>query len=669
MNPKIPSILEKVSKEKSRGNYAKALKRITAAIEEYPDELELYKEAIGLGIDAGEPLQTIKYFKKALSLFRSERDVLHEYAAALEKKSCDPVFGKYLLENSIKNKDLQQGFHIVQAIDEHILEDLLLRTCRKRETLSSALRGGHKLDGELSINEISEAILHLALGNIREAVQIVIQQLDSNNLECSVIEPLLVNMEKTFPRNGHVRYALGNCYLSNGEINRGVNKIVQAVKMNPDLVDDIARRLERTVKKDGSHHENLEFALFEVYSLQENISKVSTLAQSILDATPQKAPQVLDLLKKVIEKSPSNRDLEELYLDASLSSDQSQRIRGYLESTWQQKDKRRNNLDWLEAHSKSGSLPVDLQIYFGKLVLNEGRSDWAINIFKRTMSESPSEAQNIIHILDKRQHSEPQVGEFCRELKSASQDNAYEGEFDIQSFDKAEFSLSAFEQDAKVQDFELENNLFGEGPVPTAPGSDTISSEDARMADLAGQEADEMHKPPSDPRPPEEAITETTSEKPKTNIPFPFTEKPTGRLDNEAILNHIETAIDEGRFDEAKSLLDFKPVTIREEVSRILCLADYYFYTDQPLSALIALKSFDCNALTREEKRDHLTSMAACYRALKLFEAAHSVYINLMNDEPSNAHLVSLAKANYIDYLKERCEEALVLEKICFLDS
>jgi thioredoxin-like negative regulator of GroEL len=689
MNQKIASILEKASKEKSRGNYSKALNRTTAAIEEYPQELELYKEAIGLGLEAGEPLQTIKYFKKALIRFASEKNELYEFATVLEKRTCDPVFGKYLLEQSIKNKNLQEGFRIVQTIHKHTLEDLLLRTRKKRDTLSSALRGGHNLDDELAINEVSEAILTLALGNIREAAQIFIHHMDAKTYEFDLFEPLLTDLEIMYPKNGYIRYALGSCYLLNNEIDKGIQKIVRAVRLNPELVDDITHRLEQASSKDSPSRDSLEVALLEAYSLQGNTSKVSNLAQSILDASPEKSIHVLNLINKYLDRGTSNWELEEFYLDASLRSNQTKRIRSYLQKTWQQKDKRRNNLDWLEAQSESGSLPPDLQVHFGKLVMEEGRADWAINIFRRAAASSPSEVQNIIYLLGEKKHSEPVIEDFREELKSASQESTSDGSFDIQCFDRSEFSLSSFDQDGDSEHFEVEDNIYDAGSNHTTLESEIPSLDNTNLADLADQEPQSSQEPQPATSSganqrheqqineakcdPPEVCEQIRMESDHASIPDIATadsvtshqKNPYGKMDNDVILDQIDAAIDQGRFDEAKSLLDFRPVTIREEVKRILRLADYYYCSDQPLSALIALKSFDPNALNRQEKRDYMIKMATCYRALKQFEAAHCVLINLMNDEPSDTQLVSLAKANYEDYLRERCEGALILEKVC----
>jgi hypothetical protein len=704
MNPKITSILDKALKEKARGGHSKALRRIAAAIEEYPLELELYKEAIGLGLEAGEPLQTITYFKKALGRFAADRDGLYEFATALEKKSNDPVFAKYLLEQYIKNMNLPAAYQVVQAMNEHVLADLLLRTRKKREALSSALRGGHEMDGEIAINETSEAILHLALGNIQEAVQVLIRQMDSNTIQCQFSEPLLLGLEKRHSNNGYIRYALGSCYLSRSDIDRGVQKILQAIKLNPELVDDITRRLELASGTDPTSQNNLQIALLEAYSLQGNTAKVMALAQSILDANPQKHPQVLDLIKKYIEKNNSNWELEEYYLDASLRSRQTKRIRNYLERTWQRKDKRRNNLDWLESRAKSGDLPADLQVYFGKLVLDQGRTDWAIEIFKRTASHSPAEVQNILHILDRQKQSEPQVEDFCEELKNASPEkSAGEGEFDIQCFETSEFSLSNYEGDADDAKLELEANAYDTGAPRTVDESGSFPSDHLSLNELADREPqgatesqvasaadsktfashersatephDTSHTGESNnrhtathPQPGGQEAPITESDRARTDFESLYQDYKDGKLDNEATLDLIDRAFDRGRLDEAKSLLDFRPVTIREEVRRILRLADYYLYTDQPLPALIALESSDISSLNQGERREHLTKMASCYRALKMYEAAHCILINLMNDEPSNTRLARLAKENYEDYLQECCEEALILEKVCFLN-
>ncbi|MFH1755133.1 MAG: hypothetical protein ABIA59_05465, partial [Candidatus Latescibacterota bacterium] len=662
--------------------------------------LELYKEAIGLGLEAGEPLETIKYYKKASNRFAAETDMLRELAVALVKNSCDPVFGKYLLEQSIKEKNLPEGLRIARALDELNLADLRNRTRKKGETLSSALIGGHKFDSELTVNEICEALLNLALGHIREASRTFIEHLDANAIEVDTLVPLLLELETLYPKEGAVRYALGSCYLMQNDIALGVKKIALAVRLNPDLVDDIARRLEDTAGKDSMPHASLEMALMEAYTLQGNISKIASLAQSILDAEPQKAPHVLDLVTKSIDKGTSNWELEEFFLEASLRSKQTKRIRDCMEKTWHKNDKKRNYLDWLETHSKSGDLPADIQIFFGKLVLKEGRSDWAVNIFKRTAEAFPAERHTILYVLDRHPQSDPQIDEFRDELRSTEEESAGDGEIDIQCFERSEFSLSSYQEEQNESELNLENNNYESKVAGTSDPCGALPSADTSLEELADHDTQSEQEPHSLPQAqaaktkssafagPEPNSTKAPADIPRAGIPRPRAEARkgsspdklpadfdaayrdylAGTLDNNRILALIERALDLGKFTEAKAMLDFQPVTIGEEVKRVFSLAAYHLYGDRPLPALIALKSFHINSLNRSEKREYLSQLAACYRALKMFEAAHCAFIKLMNEEPSDTHAALMAKKNYEDYLAERCEKALILEKVGFLE-
>ena len=205
MNPKIESILEKVGKERSKGNYSKALRRLIDGLDKYPGELQLYRDVIELSLEAGEPIQTMKFFKKAMSRFPGEKEGLWEYAMTQVKRFGDPALGKYLLEQAVKNWNLISGYRVVKYFDERTARDLLTRTRKKKESLSSALKGGHVLTGELAINAISEAILNLRTGRISEAIRLFIDRMDEDPQVCTEVDPFLQEVETAFPQKGIVR--------------------------------------------------------------------------------------------------------------------------------------------------------------------------------------------------------------------------------------------------------------------------------------------------------------------------------------------------------------------------------------------------------------------------------------------------------------------------------
>ncbi|NIM20690.1 MAG: hypothetical protein GTO51_10760 [Candidatus Latescibacteria bacterium] len=824
MDPKIASILEKIGRERSKGNHSKALKRLSEAIEKFPGEIQLYKDGIELGLEAGEQLRSIQFLKKSMLKFAGEREMLWEFALTQVKKYSEPILGKYLLDQSIKKRDLIAGLRVVQYLDERAARDLLSRTQMKKQTLSSAARGGQALSGELLINELSEALLNLRTGRVSEAIECFVLHLDRKPEECRDFEPFFQELEKSYPQKGTVRYALGSCLLLSNQIEKGVKKIAQAVKLNASLADKSAEILETIKSQNDSPPESLEIALLETYLMQGDAKKVSAHAQSILDKRPHSAQLILDSINSSLGKDPENLELQKFYLDLALSSGQNQRILGHLKNMCENPSTRRDILEWLDVQLKDGALSVEIQLFFGKEVLEDGRVDWAIDIFRETASSYPNDAPSIAHILEKYLKVDPKIGELYRELDAESASAQNSDGFDVQQFEKSEFSFSSFDQGVESPEqkpmpaspsFTLREISFDApeeaSPEPEktsiktpeheplfeqtrysppeeepsersrAPGADSIRDQatepiDAFQEDRAeGLQVDDQECTPMDPpdsstgkpqiedqadtktEPTEELDPKSdqviilsysaddeakdaaepttgetsesalearpsTPEEPADKIPerpeartsqsseaartmpktssqkdlarektaeVPAEAAPShdseildrtatfdstyklfleGSLDNTTILDLAETAIDLGRFKEAKALLTMSPKTREEAAKRILRLADYYSYLDKPLPALVALKSIDLTILPYKEKREFLTKIASCYRELKMYDAAHSVCLQLMNEYPSCPDIEKLARRNYQDYLNECCEGAPVLEKVSLLN-
>ncbi len=715
MNSKIASILEKVSKERSRGTPSKALKRLSEAIEKFPGELQLYKDAIELSLEAGEQLQCVQFFKKASSRFVGEREMLWEFAMMQLEKYSDPILGKYLLEQSLKTRQLLAGYRVVQYLDERTAKDLLSRTRKKKETLSSALRGGHALSWELVANTLSEAFLNLRTGNISDAVHGFVRHLEVKPEECAEFEPLLQELEKAYAKKGAVRYALGICFLRSKQTEKGVRKITQALKLSPGLAENVARQLETVRSESASPPQGLETALVETYLIQEDAVKASTLARSILEKRPHEAQLIFDLIHSFLDQGTESWELEHFYLETLLKNGQSQRALNHIKKLCGNPEKKRDIYDWLEAQRKTDSLPVDIQLFFGEEVLKEGRTDWALSILEQAAKTSPTDKPTVVHILDKYRQSNPAVEGLVVELGGAKDAADEASGFDIQYIERSEFSLSNFDKDAGNPAPETQERSHS-----NPPESAQFEVQPDTLLDSAREAAVEI--PDNSPKEAVEEIPKTAAadplEKTEQAPPPPRLEKPTdeapddpstepafaeplkteadvqernssttapqknaaalnhaedfdfayqcflsGAVDNSITLSLIERALDLGRHEEAKTMLSFRPQTIEEKDRRALLLAEYHCYHGQPLPALIALKTIDIKALPEKEKREYLTKMVVCYRKLNMFEAAQSVLINMMNDYPSDLEIEKLAKKNYEDYLKECCEEATVLEK------
>jgi len=140
-----------------------------------------------------------------------------------------------------------------------------------------------------------------------------------------------------------------------------------------------------------------------------------------------------------------------------------------------------------------------------------------------------------------------------------------------------------------------------------------------------------------------------------------------GKLDRGRNLEMVARAFEGGRLEQMKKLLSFEPATLGEDIARKFQLARYYLAKDQPMPALVALKTVHLNALGKEERKDFLLRIADCYRALHNFEAAHSVYLRIMSEYPGLSDVQLIAQSNYDKYLEAAAGNALALEKTTIL--
>ncbi|MBP2680143.1 MAG: hypothetical protein H6Q78_6 [Candidatus Krumholzibacteriota bacterium] len=136
-----------------------------------------------------------------------------------------------------------------------------------------------------------------------------------------------------------------------------------------------------------------------------------------------------------------------------------------------------------------------------------------------------------------------------------------------------------------------------------------------------------------------------------------------GRLDHARMLDAAGRALEEGRMEEMKRLLSFDPANLGEDIARKYQLARYYLEKDQPLPALVALKTVLLNSLGREERREFMLRIAECYRGLHNFDAAHGVYLRIMTENPGLPEAEALARANYARYVESETGSAAALEK------
>jgi tetratricopeptide (TPR) repeat protein len=136
-----------------------------------------------------------------------------------------------------------------------------------------------------------------------------------------------------------------------------------------------------------------------------------------------------------------------------------------------------------------------------------------------------------------------------------------------------------------------------------------------------------------------------------------------GRLERTRIVEAAERALDENRMKEMKEILSFEPANLGEEMSRKYMLARYYLAMDRPIDALVILRSVHLGALSREQRKNFMLRIADCYRALHNFEAAHSVFLRILGDNPGSPDVERMAKSNYARYIEAAAGAVTALEK------
>lgn len=229
--------------------------------------------------------------------------------------------------------------------------------------------------------------------------------------------------------------------------------------------------------------------------------------------------------------------------------------------------------------------------------------------------------------------------------------------------------------DPPAEKDESEAEAVGSQPEPAAPRK-TRTAAKSSEADNAAESADLpgtpkviiLGAPQGAAARPSEKSAPTVDAEAARDFDELYKAFENGDLGNREILDLIKRASQYGRIKEMKKLLGFRPKNVGQDIKRKYYLAEYYLRDDQPLSALVILKSVHLNGLSKEQRITFLLKIAYCYQQLSRFDAAHSVYLKIMAEDPDFAVAEDMAKINYQKYLQSSAGGAPILEKVTTLD-
>jgi tetratricopeptide (TPR) repeat protein len=462
MNSKVSSVLEKSLQDKAKGNYHRALKRLSEALERHADEVELYLEAADVCLEGGESLQATQYLKRAYSKFSSEKERIDGLARDKLRKLGDPVLGKFLLDQAIKRRDLEAGREILEDLQDRTIRELLQRARTKRQTLSNAARGGHALKSEMVLNVLGEALLCLRLGRMKAAVQSFIELLDEKPVENEVLEPFFSGLERKYPKAGRIRFAYACSLIYAQQYDKAMSRLVQGVKLEPTVADEALDRLRALTETFEQPPPSLQDALVEILLAKGDVLRAGDILSESLGNDPAQAKRVMALMQPYVEQVSDSLVLHYLYMDAALAADQTRRVLEKLKLIRQSEQHRDDLYQWLETKSSEQFLPADVMILHGEMALEFEHTDRAIEIFEAVIGNSPGDAHTVLTTLEKHKSGDPKLAEFYDEQAKILQADAPRQADDGSGFEHFENKEFKFSSESKE---ELQLETADEGPV------------------------------------------------------------------------------------------------------------------------------------------------------------------------------------------------------------
>ncbi|HEX5132584.1 MAG TPA: tetratricopeptide repeat protein [Candidatus Krumholzibacteria bacterium] len=448
MNEKVTSAQQKASQERKRGQHAKALKRLEQTIAQFPEELELYLDAIDISLESGEVTAATHFLKTAQDRFAKDKDRLTAFVREKLTAVHDPAFARFVVENSVKLRDLTAGLDHLQVIPDHTVRDLLARTRTKKQTLKSASHGGYSLRGELLTNELMSALLSLRVGNVKEAVAAIVQILDEKPVEQAILTPFLAALNGAHAKSGRVRFAHACAQCASGAELEGIGGFVEAARMEPAVAALCADRLKILRETSKARAKTLR-ALGEVLLIKGDFDDACDVLGEYLKTEKDTGREVVLLVRPYMDPNGVNA-CTWLALNAALTVDQSSAALDILRPLQQRGDCSTELLAWFETHATGVELTNDMKLVHALCSVDCKRHERAAAIFAEVCEASAADIPAVVGMLDRVRTQHAALDELYRryaggrdELDTEISDDTPSEEDDFQMFDNREFELPA----------------------------------------------------------------------------------------------------------------------------------------------------------------------------------------------------------------------------------
>jgi tetratricopeptide (TPR) repeat protein len=444
MNEKAVSAQQKALQERKRGQHAKAVKRLEQAVSSFPDELDLYLDLIDACLEGGEVSRSTQFLKTVQDRFTKEKDRVNQFVRDRLAAVHDPALARFVVENSIKLRDLVTALDLLDLIPDHTVRDLLSRTRTKKQSLKSASHGGYSLRGELVTNELMSALLSIRIGNMKEAVTALVQILDEKPVEKAVLTPFLASLENKHPKSGRVRFAHAVAQAASGAERESLGRFVDAARMEEPVALLCVDRL-KILRETSKAKTRVERALAEVYLIKGDVDDAAEVLRDYLAVEKDAGREVMLMVKPCIDPARGINACTWLALDASLTLEQSNVALEILRPLHQRADCGEALLEWFETKARNASLTPEMLTFHATLALDLKKYERAAELLRGVCTKAPQEVPAVLAIVDRHRSAHETLEALYREYAAKDADaggDATDVDDDgFQNFDNREFSM------------------------------------------------------------------------------------------------------------------------------------------------------------------------------------------------------------------------------------
>lgn len=445
MNEKTTSVIQKAQQERKRAQFGRALKRLEQGIAANPDELDLYLEAIDTAIEGGELLAATNHLKTVQEKFTRERDRVLEFVRDRLRTVHDPTLARCVVEHAVKRRDLDSALELLTDVPDHTIRELLNRARNKAQSLKSASHSGHTVRGDTVSNELTNAVLSLRLGNLKDAMETFVKVVEDKPVEHKVLEPFFVALAAKHPKSGRVRHARACAHRAGGNEIDAIAQLVEAARLeNACAADSID--LLRAMLANPTHPGKIRRGLAEVQLVKGDFNDAAETLRAYLTDNPENSREVIMLLRPFIEPGHGLTACTWLAIEQALGIEQSSVALEILRGLHQRGGFTAELYEWLEERAQNGSLPADVMMFHGSLAIEQKEFERAIEILEAVCSTSKQDVHAVLAIIDRHRNAHPLIDVLYRqhaprEERSGSSEATTSDETEFQSFESSEFHL------------------------------------------------------------------------------------------------------------------------------------------------------------------------------------------------------------------------------------